>query len=46
LIVTQAEAEATEKGFLQEKTWKFSAKMLEILIATSENLFWMQWQCS
>jgi hypothetical protein len=40
VIVTQAEAEATEKGFRQEKTWKFSKKMLEILVLPlQENLF-------
>jgi hypothetical protein len=31
LIVTQAEAEASEKVFLIRETWKFSAKTLGIL---------------
>jgi hypothetical protein len=33
VIVTQAEAEAAEKAFLIRKTWKFSAKTLEISVS-------------
>jgi hypothetical protein len=41
VIVTQAEAEAAEKDFLQEKKQKFSLKNVrDFGIATSENLFW------